>query len=470
MAYSVTANVYFELSAFLYFVERKKLSEIKKHQQKEKQKQKMLQILGEGAPRDVDINTDEGFHIIEGLVEERMADKLVGELEKYLNPKGVLNMGASSVSMKRIFTQDMFSQAISRNTNTKNGFLSMIDEIIQFGREKKIKEKELEAKDRSNLEFKNDANKKKEDEIEAFDIAKERMLRSDLVSEDDMMEDLKKTVTDLTGRKKEEIAAMAKSDEYQKALSESMKEMVRETELEFGKNLDNVNQEDLTKFGDQLRDLMTKLDKAEEEIKRVNSEITKVQNIIEKDESALKHLEETIIGDGERDHLKHDNKRSVKKELREDDFDNEDVEKLEEDEDPEVSPFKDKSHDVKINVAEMSASTISGLKSSSAEDQSSLTKVGNKVSQRLESVIKSRLAKAGLDTGGRQIEVKLVTTASFSLDDDNDVDGQNSGIAGLFNEDESSQSGVTPEESQQFQDMIYNMMVSDRILFRRFST
>merc|ERR1711884_516713 len=102
-----------------------------------------------------------------------------------------------------------------------------------------------------------------------------------------------------------------------------------------------------------------------------------------------------------------------------------------------------KGDDVKIQVTDLTQMTA--LKNSPTE---------KKVAQRLESVIKQKLSKAGLDTGGRQIEVKLVTTTSIGGDGNDEDKGLSA-----FNGDE--EKDMSSEEQQQFQNMVYNLMIGN---------
>ena len=72
-----------------------------------------------------------------------------------------------------------------------------------------------------------------------------------------------------------------------------------------------------------------------------------------------------------------------------------------------------------------------------------------RVIKHLERAIKNKLFKAGLDTGGRQIEVKFITTSIPS-----EVFGANE------NGGEGIEESMTSAEARQFQGMIYNLMVS----------
>jgi hypothetical protein len=79
------------------------------------------------------------------------------------------------------------------------------------------------------------------------------------------------------------------------------------------------------------------------------------------------------------------------------------------------------------------------------------------VIKHLESAIKEKLEHSGLDTGGRQIEVKLITATSYPGGGDtgdlldNQLDGD-----------------VQGDEARQIQHMIYNLMVRLLIFFTCF--
>ena len=72
-----------------------------------------------------------------------------------------------------------------------------------------------------------------------------------------------------------------------------------------------------------------------------------------------------------------------------------------------------------------------------------------RVIKHLERSIKEKLSKAGLDTGGRQIEVKFITTS---------IPAEVFGGTENVDQDDS----MSGEEAKQFQGMIYNLMVSSK--------
>lgn len=237
-------------------------------------------------------------------------------------------------------------------------------------------------------------------------LAPSEEIGSELVEDEELENEIKK----LTASQKETWKKWR--SEVKKEVEKSMEKMLEETQGEMNVKLDGLEKhfafEELTKT---LENLEEKLDKAEADIKRVNHEINKAQSVF----------------DSELD-LKRDGKKSVKKELRDEDF--EDV-AGEEPEDKGIE--KDYGDKLKVRVTNMSPkeAAVRALEDSPTE---------SRVVKRLESMIKEKLTKSGLDTGGRQIEVKLVTTTMpFGNVDNEDLDG---------------------DEAQQFQHMVYNLMVS----------
>merc|ERR1712228_826766 len=97
---------------------------------------------------------------------------------------------------------------------------------------------------------------------------------------------------------------------------------------------------------------------------------------------------------------------------------------------------------VNIKVTNFGASGATALKDSPSE---------KRVIKHLERAIKDKLFKAGLDTGGRQIEVKFITTSIPA-----EVFGANEEGGGGVDE------SMTSEEARQFQGMIYNLMVGNQ--------
>ena len=75
-----------QISTETILLEREKLALIRAREARERQKSQMLSLVGDRDLTNIDINTDEGFNIIEGMVDEKVADTLVAHLQNLLSP------------------------------------------------------------------------------------------------------------------------------------------------------------------------------------------------------------------------------------------------------------------------------------------------------------------------------------------------------------------------------------------------
>merc|ERR1719234_2370974 len=132
--------------------------------------------------------------------------------------------------------------------------------------------------------------------------------------------------------------------------------------------------------------------------------------------------------------LKRDGKQSVKKELREDSEDSHQqrgdiaIKEADEDYDEIFGDEEEEEDDAKLDAAitdtrkklEKAKAEVARLENENSKNvKVSVTKLGTgeeinpeeaaKIAKRLEGTIKDKLAKLGIDTGSRPIEVKLVT-------------------------------------------------------------
>ena len=488
----------------------------------------MLKVLSDEELKGIDVDTEEGFADMEQILNEKLAEKLVSELEGMLNPKSLgevelsNNAGLGTFAFKRLFADDLLTPGVGTGMSKNPTFLDLINQYIwerkvramgkrkrkedvavqrtqkvQAGREEvenvpprdgtnempqgktsaaegtgsANREEEITRRAKEYLKTETpdaDVNSDKSkavkehfrqhfrehdkattsrdmhddhDEAELhgdrgitadkeeqdpgdFDVDAERKVRSDLVTEEDMLKELSDAFTKMSEGTREEARAFASSKQFQEKLREVLEEVVEETEIETGTRLERADadgEDVLSEFSDTIKDLIAKVDKADKQIQQVNMEIEEVK----------KRAAE--LGDQPTD------EDSPHEDLALDDSDNKIVEE------PDAGLYKDgtqKGDDVKIQVTDLTQMTA--LKNSPTE---------KKVAQRLESVIKQKLSKAGLDTGGRQIEVKLVTTTSIGGDGNDEDKGLSA-----FNGDE--EKDMSSEEQQQFQNMVYNLMVS----------
>merc|ERR1712223_232306 len=138
-----------------------------------------------------------------------------------------------------------------------------------------------------------------------------------------------------------------------------------------------------------FQELMSKLDKAEADISKVNEEIENLHDTIDDKEEVIDTLKKGLLDEEtseNQDKLKHEQTTPQSK-VKE-----------------ETEPKENEDIDTKVNikVTNFGASGATALKDSPSE---------KRVIKHLERAIKDRLFKAGLDTGGRQIEVKFITTS-----------------------------------------------------------
>ena len=418
----------------------------------------MLEILAEEDLSQVNVNSEEGRMLIkrnkrilmhagfvvlglaemEAMVQEKVAEKLVLELEAILNPKNLVNLQQEPWAVKKIFTDDLFASTRKAQTK-KEAFFDMLEKSRMESIQKRQKERppmtvETPAANEDSgtaglaPQKSEDVPEEAQPETESFDLEQEREVRSDLVSEEKMLGDLMKTINKMSKTKKDEVKAITESEEFRKELEASMEEIVAETERETNTKLDPAAKNPiLDEFSDTLKDLMSKLDKAEADINKVNKEIEQVQSMIDQKEEMKQQLLETVDDDDD-----------YEDDIRIDDF--EEDEAFEESQAASVQEeLPNDGDDVQVRVTDLTPNRVRGLQDSSAD---------KKVVRRLESVIKEKLVKSGLDTGGRQIEVKLVTTADYT------------GVADLEGLQQGDQT-ISSEEQQQFQNMIYNLMVTD---------
>jgi len=533
-----------EYDKFLkYEKAQEELTRLRKLEQKKQQKKRMLKVLSEDELKGIDVDSEEGFADMEQILNEKLAEKLVAELEGILNPKSLSEMelstdgGVGTFAFKRVFADDLLTSVGSTGISKKPTFLDLVNHYIwerkvqAIGKKKRIyddvqrvdepgrgKLDELRAEreegeevaphrvgkhkmpdnERPDAEGKglfnsdddiirrtkeymkaedpdahvnvnsdkfkavkehfrqhfmqhdiatgsnimqddeNEANLEGERGITAheeheageehFDVDTERKVRSDLVTEEEMLEELSDAVTKLPEATREEAIAFAKSKNFQAELQEALEEIVEETEIETGTRLDRANadgEDVLTEWSDTIKDLIAKVDKADKQIQQVNMEIEEVKK-------RAAELGDPI----------------------DEDADDEDFMRKGSGKEQDAGLFRDetqKGDDVKIKVTDLTQMTA--IKNSPTE---------KKVAQRLESVIKQKLSKAGLDTGGRQIEVKLVTTTSIGgldgLGGDGNDDGTDRGLSAFTGGEEKDMSN---EEQQQFQNMVYNLMIGN---------
>jgi hypothetical protein len=282
------------------FAAQEELVELRKIEQKKEQKEKMIKVLSDEDLSGIDVDSEEGFFAMEAMVQDRLATKLVAELENLLNPKTInmLGQNAEPVIFKRVFTDNLVPSH-SRNPT----FFDLIDGLqwewrIKRQRQERLdritaasnpatddvdeldpnEEKQLrDAKAGKAVEGGKYRPKKESGDSSTFDIDAERKVRSDLVSEEEMLDDLSDAVSRMPTGRREEAKAFAQSEQFKKQLEADLEEIVTETERETGTRLED--REVLDEFSDTIKDLMAKVDRAEEQIEKVNMEMEEVRKL-----------------------------------------------------------------------------------------------------------------------------------------------------------------------------------------------
>ena len=217
--------------------------------------------------------------------------------------------------------------------------------------------------------------------------------RSDASDESEMVEELVDSVKQMS---KEELEALKQVKKiFKKQLQNSVDDIIEETEQEMNMKMDGVQKsQTIQELLTSVDNLMSKIEKAEEKITKANE--------------AIDHLQDTI-----------ESKEDIIEDLKDDE---------------EIEEQKEQ----KVNVKVANFGSTTALKDSPSE---------KRVIKHLERAIKDKLAKSNLDTGGRQIEVKFITTS----------------IPAEISGDE--EFGST-EEARQFQGMIYNLLVGNEEAFQ----
>jgi len=380
-----------EYDKYQNYLKVKELNAVKKAEEtKDKHKASLLKALDGEDISHIDVTTDEGMSTIEEMVGGKLADKLVNEL------------GA-------IFGKPLKPKTkLIQPENGRDPF--EIEEV-------KLRSGEFQSKPVEKNEFESVIKNFVKTPPTKKAVNKKVNLdpRSDLSNEDEIIQELVDTVKKMS---KDEMEALSElKSTLKKNVQDSIEDIVEETEGEMNMKLDGLERHNaINELHSTFQELMSKLDKAEADISKVNEEI--------------EHLHDTIDG-------KEEEIDTLKKELGEEPT----ASKTPIKEEPESG--EDIESKVNIKVTNFGASGATALKDSPSE---------KRVIKHLERAIKDKLFKAGLDTGGRQIEVKFITTSIPS----EVFGGKETGGEGVADE------SMTSEEARQFQGMIYNLMVGNQ--------
>ncbi len=430
----------------LFRVERKKLEELNRQKAKNLRKQQMLELVGEDEDlAGVDVDSDEGYRMVEKKFEERLADRLVQELGSMLTPEALQGLseagasGGSVLAVHKFFSDEDFrgGRRAVDVAGGKSEFMKIVKETAEARRSRKMLERFSEtAKKLLGDEEEDEEEENAKGAAAMDDQDMDRKVRSDVVTEDDLIKEYGEKVNGMSQEEQNRMAERAKDKEFQeKARSElrkSLEDIIAESEKEVGAKLDLDGRQEAQEAAEDaanLEEMWKKMQKIEERISKVNSDLGKVQGILEEAEAELAGEvaegedyagEEEVTGldydlagaedpvaperdpvTGERLHYKHDGGRSVKKELREEDYDVSQGDEEEEDElrqkgagmdsggkssSTTSTPFQEDAaaENVQVKVTDMSPQKIAGLKNAASADR---------VTKRLESVIKTKLSQ-----------------------------------------------------------------------------
>ncbi len=389
----------------LYKVAQEKLAEKKAEESKVAEKDRLLKVLDGEDLTGINMDTEEGMEEIERMVGNKMAEKLVTELGSLFGAPVTKKVITSSKDLLEVEEYTLPSGEKQTRLVKKNAFTNMLDEI------------------------KTDSAKNKAKKTDVHASAAEKSVnidpRSDLSSEDEMIEELIRSVKQLTKTEMDSLKDLKSS--LKDNVEESIEDILEETEGEMNMKLDGVERHNaIEELSKTLHDIMAKLEKAETDINRANNEIDQLQNTITEREDEL----ETLKREGGVSKEIIEEEAEVGVNNAEDSLVDEKLQQPRVEEEPKVN----------IKVTNMNQNMVAGLKDSPTEQR---------VVKHLERAIKDKLSRSGLDTGGRQIEVKLITTAIPS-EMFNDATGESQADSG---------NDMSPEEAKQFQSMVYNLMV-----------
>ena len=330
-----------EYKKYLLHLKAKEKSEAKKAEDLQvKQKQNLLKALDDEDISHIDVNSDEGMQMIEGMVGLKLAEKLMGEIgslfgkaltpstSKWITPSNGQNpIEVHEVTLKSGEKQTRLVEKSSLNAllsgmktdkerrkkaeNTKRkemakDFLNVfktLDEIADFQESKEEDSDEITKQKQDRVSALKEL-EKQVDQLDQEEETKEKVNldpRSDVSDEDEMIEELVNTVKKMSSSKE-------MKQDIQKNMENTVEELLEETASEMNMKLDGLERHQvLQELQGTLDKIMSKIDQAEENI---NLNEGKINDLHASIESKEKHLEQ------------------VKKELKDLENDDEDEELL----------------------------------------------------------------------------------------------------------------------------------------------
>ena len=412
-------------------IAKEKLEEAKQLQEsKARHKEEMLKIVKDEDISAIDVDTDEGMALLENMVGNKMADKLMLSLNDFLEDGKMKSKDSEEYE----------------------------DVELPSGEKKTVlRSKSKENPDKLGFEAENDPNKDP---------------KSGAVSYDDLLQDvvsLLKKMSDRKDSKLDQDFFQKLKKEVKDSMEPEIEEILDETAREMDVELDGKSRhESLESIAGTLKSILDQVDVAEAEIAKVSKEIEEKKKTIEK----LK--EEGVAPKGKED----DEVNEFGKETEgktESQTERETVEETEGESEEEsegesegVSEGESEGQTERETEALNQMETKEGI-GETGEDKVVSKDPGEKlkfkniptiefkglmgtdsekrVVKHLEAAIKQKLSSANVDTGGRAIEVKVITGNPYLT---------------KSNLDGSMGDPKLKEEQNQLQGLLYNLMVNNQ--------
>lgn len=198
------------------------------------------------------MHSEEGLRAMEMMAQEKMAERLVKELEKALH----LGNENGGFQVHKVFSDDLFgggSGDLFGRQCKKETFWDVVNKVILTGMARESRRKAEEARREREVEtplrrweeaILENSKKAGEEEEEKEALELDRRVRSDAIEPEDMVEeDLFQKLGQL--KNKEAFKEFASSSEFKRELEKSLEEIVRETERETGAKLSQDQKEPL---------------------------------------------------------------------------------------------------------------------------------------------------------------------------------------------------------------------------------
>ncbi|XP_064471706.1 protein OS-9-like isoform X1 [Ornithodoros turicata] len=254
-------------------------------------------------------------------------------------------------------------------------------------------------------------------------------------SVDGLPEDTDTTMQDTEGNDAEHASADARG-ELGSGIAEQFKELLNEAEQELQDEAYGHFKESYLKLDSTIERLMKQINDAEKTVAKGTSQPDKA--------SPEEHSGESDSGDAPNAALE-DEETPAEGFHTKGDEESEDAEEDDKEEEAESENMQKKNvfddGKLRVRIQRIDARQLAKAKDKATYKEQELH---SEDKAKLESALKERLQKAGLDTEGRKIEVKIITAGFFDDDEEKDL------------------KMLSPEETQQFQNMIVTLLMGNQ--------